>query len=417
MPSLRSFVRLLAVVAVALVSGAGVALTAGTAVAVRADNCAAPGVTVKPVPWAQQMLTPERVWPFSRGGGVTVAVLDSGVDGQHPQLRGQVAEGFDALAGSGPANADCAGTGTQIAGLIAGLQVASSGFAGIAPAARILPIRVVDRRDASTTAVDAKVLARGITWATDHGAGVIAIAVVSYADNATLRSAIGNALARNVIVVAAVGDLGGPDAGNPTPYPAAYPGVVGVGAIDPTGQRASGSQYGSYVDLVAPGADLTTLQRGGGMTASAQGTGMACGFVAAVAALVRAGQGDLSREDLVQRLFATAVAGPGGPEYGYGVVDPYAAVNSRLATKASPVPLPGPDRAATGTVTSWIHSRDFALTGTVVGVLVTLGVLAVAGALPRGRRRRWRAALAGPPPDRPEPAEPGPPVLLFDEKA
>ena len=82
------------------------------------QKCVEAGPTVAEVPWGQRMLGPERVRPFSTGGGEIVAVLDSGVDATHPQLKDRVLEGFDAVAGSGPANRDCLGTGTQVAGVI-----------------------------------------------------------------------------------------------------------------------------------------------------------------------------------------------------------------------------------------------------------------------------------------------------------
>jgi subtilisin family serine protease len=220
-----------------------------------------------------------------------------------------------------------------------------------------------------------------------------------------------------VIVVAAVGDRGEQDDGNPTPYPADYPSVIGVGAIEQSGEVWPQSQHGRYVDLVAPGAGVVTLQRAGGLT-EATGTGFACGFVAAVAALARAKRGDRTPASEIRRvLLATAVPTAGGPRYGRGLVNPYAAVNDQLA-RGSPAPLPGLVRPSGEEPSAWARSRQWAVIGTLVGVAAVLVVLVLAVALPRGRRRFWRSALAAPPPPTADDQdEPGPPVLLFDERA
>jgi hypothetical protein len=240
------------------------------------------------------------------------------------------------------------------------------------------------------------------------------VPVVSYTDSPALRDAVADALRAGVVVVAAVGDQGGAPGGGPTPYPAAYEGVIGVGAIDETGARWPNSQVGGYVDVVAPGGDVITLQRGRGMTV-AGGTGIACGFVAAAAALARARRGDLGGAGIERLLLATAVPGPGGPEYGHGVVNPYAAVNNQLVRRDA-VALPAPAPPAQGVPSDWLRSRDLAVAGAGLLGLIAVAVLAAAVTLPRGRRRRWRAAMAPRPSRAEEPEEPGPPVLLFDEQ-
>lgn len=361
------------------------------------------------------MLGPERVWQFTRGGRVTVAVLDSGVDASHPQLAGRVTEGFDAVAGAGPANTDCLGTGTQVAGVIAARKSQSAGFVGVAPDVTILPIRVIAEQRAEGPVADPAVLARGITAAVDRGADVIAVSTITYTDSPALQAAVSNALNRNVIVVAAAGDRASD--GNPTPYPAAgYSGVLGVGAIEQSGEVWSASQRGGYVDLLAPGAGVVTLQRAGGMT-TATGTGLACGFVAAVAALARAKRGaSTPASDIRRVLLATAVPTAAGPEYGFGVVNPYAAVNDQVP-RSSAEPLPALVRPSDEPSSEWTRSRELAIAGTLVALVAVVVVLVLAVALPRGRRRFWRSALAAPPPATDDDQdEPGPPVLLFDER-
>jgi hypothetical protein len=389
----------------------GFLATPTAANAAPATNCAEPGVAIGPIPWAQQTLTPERVWPVTRGGGITIAVLASGVDANHPQLSGRVDRGFDAVAGSGTADDDCLGVGTQIAGVIAAQQAASVGLLGLAPRSRILPIRVI-AESTTNNPISQQVLARGIDAATTRGAKVIVVGVAAYTGGDALRSAVTRAVASGAIVVAAVGDRGATNDGNPPSFPAGYGNVLGVGAVGPTGERWDGSQYGPDVDLVAPGAEVVTLQRGSGMTV-VNGTGVAAGFVGATIALTRAKRSDLTSEDLVQLLLATTSPAPIDPGYGAGMVNPYGAVNDQVLT-SSPVPLPAVPGATQTRATDWTRSR--AVIGTVAALGGVLLILVVSVALPRGRRRLWRSRVAPTPVRHVEPTEPGPPVLLFDDR-
>lgn len=376
------------------------------------QRCAEPGPTVAEVPWAQRMLGPERVRPFTRGGGQIIAVLDSGVDAGHPQLGGRVLAGFDAVAGSGPANDDCLGTGTQVAGVIGAGQEQAVGFVGLAPDVSILPIRVVAERFGSGNGAEARVLARGVNEAVSRGASVIAVSTITYQDSPVLQGAVADAISKGVVVVAAVGDLGDERGTIPTPYPAAYEGVVGVGAIRESGELWGKSQRGDYVDVVAPGEKVLTLTRAGGM-GIVDGTAIATGFVAATAALARSRSGGIQGQGgIARQIERTAVPGPGGTGYGSGVVDPYAAVTARLAA-ASPEPLPDLPNLSTGESPAWARARDVAMIGTGIAVAAVLIVLVVAVVLPRGRRRFWRSTVAPAPTQETEPEEPGPPVQLF----
>jgi membrane-anchored mycosin MYCP len=376
------------------------------------QRCADPGPPVAEVPWAQRMLGPERVRPFTRGGGQIIAVLDSGVDAGHSQLGGRVLAGFDAVKGSGPADDDCLGTGTQVAGVIAAGQEQSVGFVGLAPDVTILPIRVIAERVGSGNGATPQVLARGINEAVARGASVIAVSTITYQDSPVLQGAVANAISKGAVVVAAAGDLGDERGPIPTPYPAGYDDVVGVGAIRESGVLSGKSQRGDYVDVVAPGEKVLTLSRADGM-ALADGTAVATGFVAATAALVRSRSGGIQGQGGVARqIERTAVPAPGGTGYGRGVVDPYAAVVARLAA-ASPQPLPDLPDPSTGESPAWARARDVAMIGTGIAVAAVLIVLVVAVVLPRGRRRFWRSAVAPAPKQETEPEEPGPPLQLF----
>jgi len=412
----RAAAVVLAAALVALLAAPGPAPSAAPALRAGAapapDNCTQPGERIASVPWQQELLDPERTWPFTRGGNVTVAILSSGVDARHPQLGDRVLPGFDALAGGGPADTDCRGEGTQVAGLIAAQPAPSIGLVGLAPRARVLPVRVVDD---PRQPVDPAVLARGIDFATNAGAGVIVVAAATYADRPVLREAVAAAAIRGAIVVAAAGDRGGPDDGNPTPYPAAYEDVVGVGAIALTGRLWPGSGTGSYVDIVAPGVDVVTLQRGSGMTV-ATGTAYAAGLVGGALALARSKRGSsVTPADLVRIMLATASPAPLGPGYGAGVVNANATVAGRVSAR-TPAAVPAVSPTFAQESPALARSRRLALFGAGAAAAVVVLVLVLAVTLPRGRRRRWRPRAAPPVPRAEEPEEAGPPVMLFDER-
>jgi membrane-anchored mycosin MYCP len=376
------------------------------------DNCAQPADVDAGRAWPRTMLAADSVWPFTRGGGATVAVLSTGVDADQPQLRGRVLAGFDAVAGRGAADSDCTGTGTQVAGVIAARPSEKSGVAGLAPSARIQPVRVVADDSSGTVLAEPGPLARGVAWSVTQGVDVIVVATPVYRETPALREAVTDALARGVVVVAAAGDLGGADAGNPTPYPATYSDVLGVGAVGSDGQVWEDSPAGEFVDLVAPGVAVPTVQRGTGLV-QVDGTAVAAGFVGGVAALLRARRGDLPGTEIVRTIVATASPAPLGLRYGAGVVSPYSALTEQIvAPSARPVPdVVGAPSPVTGVGR---HRRDLALAGAGLAVIVVVVVLLVTAAL---RRRSWRPGLPEALPRWEEPIEPGPPVMLLDDPA
>ncbi|WP_428962507.1 type VII secretion-associated serine protease mycosin [Micromonospora fluostatini] len=368
-----------------------------------APGCASPVAPARPVaeaPWPQRRYAPDRLSPLATGDGVTVAVVDSGVDRRHPQLAGRVLDGTDLLDPGGDGTRDCAGHGTGVASIIAAAPHPGVAFRGLAPRARILPVRVseqqvVEGRESGRT-VGAAEFARAIRWAVDRGADVINLSVVLYVDDPAVRSAVGYAVDRNVVVVAAAGNLH--DSGDPVPYPAAYDGVLGVGAIDPSGTRADFSQTGSYVDLVAPGSDVLLAAPGQGHR-RAEGTSYAAPFVAATAALVRQYRPRLSAAEVARRLLATADPAPGGGAgYGVGVLNPYrAVVETAGAPDARPAPALAladdePDPALVARQARRAAARDRAVLVATVTAAGVAGVVLLAVVLPRGLRRRWRPA-------------------------
>ncbi|WP_081736526.1 type VII secretion-associated serine protease mycosin [Amycolatopsis orientalis] len=378
-------------------------------------------------PWAQQALDPRRAWPHSRGGGVLVAVVDSGVDADHPQLQrpGKVLPGRDFyLAGSYPGAFDCVSHGTGVAAIVAADPVAGIGFHGVAPDARILPVRISDRDvgdQGEALRIDPQVVANGIRYAADQGARVLNLSLAGHEDFAVIRDAVAYAVARDVLVVAAAGNAQRDTTTELPSYPASYPGVLAVGAVDIDGARIQGSQVGRYVDLVAPGAKVLTATRVAGH-AYVDGTSFAAPFVTGTAALVRSAWPGLSAAEVAQRLVATAAparGGQGSPAYGAGLVDPYRAVTDGLDPQkpaALPAFVPSPpdqarlDREArderTAAIATWLTVA--AATGVVLAALIA--VIA-----PRGRRRRWRPIRAATVPDRPTVVEPPEQVFLISE--
>jgi membrane-anchored mycosin MYCP len=376
------------------------------------QNCAEPGADRIDGSWARVMLQADAVRALEDGGATRVAVLSTGVDQGQPQLDGRVLDGADTVDNAGGADQDCTGTGTQVAGTISGRpNGGDSDAAGLSPGSTILPVRVMPDDPAGSEPTP-DTLARGILTAVQNDADVIVVAAPVYRDDRDLETAVETALAQNVVIVAAAGDLGSRDDGNPDPYPASYPGVIGVGALDENGQIWPKSQFGEYVDLVAPGVAVPTLQTGRGVI-EADGTAIAAGFVGAAAALLRARDRDLPPAEVTRRLTATTSPSPSGPAFGAGVVSPYAALTAQVVdtnARALPAlePAPAPDN------TTELRRRAIAVNAALAAAALVAALLLAAAAVRRSRRRTWRPGWSPHLQTPPEPLEPGPPIMLLD---
>ncbi|GIE48649.1 type VII secretion-associated serine protease mycosin [Actinoplanes nipponensis] len=352
-------------------------------------------------PYETQLFDPDRLAPFATGAGVRVAVIDSGVDAGHPQLRGRVATGHDFLHGTASGRQDCVGHGTAVASLIAAAPVPGAGLRGLAPDATIVPVRVSERTDTGQQdtgePASPAAFATAIDWAVDQGgADVINMSLVMTADDSRVRAAVARAVAAGVVVVAAAGNDGRPDDGNPRPYPASYPDVIGVGAIGANGVAGDFSQHGDYVDVMAPGVAVTFAARGSGHT-QGDGTSYATPFVSATAALLKQRFPALTPAQVARRILATADPAPGGrrsDRYGFGVLNPYRALTETLGPESRPAPAPAvvhtEDPATLALAARRAHARDLSLLVAATGAGVVLLVVVVAAALRRGRRRGWR---------------------------
>ena len=374
-------------------------------------------------PWAQKMLDLRGTWKHSTGAGVVVGVVDSGVDADHPQLRGKVLPGRDFfLVGQLRGNFDCVSHGTAVASIIVASPAKGTGFRGVAPNARVLPVRITDRDlndSGEPTPIDPNAIARGIRYATDQGAKVINLSLSGYRDYPAVRGAVAYARSKDVLLVAAAGNRQTDGTTSTPSFPAADDGVLGVGAIDVAGQRSGDSQIGPFVDLVAPGDGVLAATRVAGHNYW-KGTSFAAPFVSGVAALVRSAWPDLTAAQVAERLVATAAPAPGGarsPEYGAGILDPYRAVIEGLSdvepAALPPVVTPGRDFARERDIAWW---REMSVGAKLVagGVVLAIGLAALlAVVLPRGSRRRWTPARAEALPAAPPRDEPPEQVFLF----
>ncbi|MFF5252075.1 type VII secretion-associated serine protease mycosin [Streptomyces leeuwenhoekii] len=351
--------------------------------------------------WALDALHTQEIWRTTKGEGVTVAVLDTGVEADHPDLAGNVLTGKD-MVGFGAREGDRAWArhGTAMAGIIAGHghgPGGADGVMGVAPEAKILPVRVIledsDPSRAKARKTRGNALAEGIRWAADHGADVINLSLgddsASAHPEAAEDEAIQYALRKGVVVVASAGNGG--EKGDRISYPAAYPGVIAATAVDRYGTRASFSTRRWYATVSAPGVDIVIADPDHRYY-EGWGTSAAAAFVSGAAALLKAAHPALTPAQVKRLLEDTAGDAPADgrdDSRGFGFVDPVAAIEA--AGRLGPERLrpaaygeeyfgPGPDTTRPGgTTTAWAAP----LAGGAGGVLLVAAVV-----LWRGRRTR-----------------------------
>jgi type VII secretion-associated serine protease mycosin len=287
-------------------------------------------------------------WRVTKGAGVTVAVLDTGVDPTVPDLTGSVTTGPDYTLGADPPGYRPPHLhGTYIASLIAGHGSGpgrSGGVIGVAPEARILSVRVIldDQEPGldvyNDNAKYADAIPDGIRYAVSHGAQVINMSLGSTVPARATRLAIGYAISHNVVVVASAGNDGGSRSGfTPYSYPAAFTGVISVAAVGATGRRASFSDRNASVVISAPGVNVVGAGPGGEYLI-ASGTSPAAAFVSGVVALIRSKYPQLVPALVTQALVSSARHRPAAgysPGTGFGEVDAVAALSAagRLAAQ------------------------------------------------------------------------------------
>jgi type VII secretion-associated serine protease mycosin len=299
--------------------------------------------------WDLAKINVPAAWQRSTGVGVTVAVIDSGVDAAHPDLAGRVLPGIDLVAHTTGVSSDPLGHGTHVVGTIAALAGNGVGVAGIAPGVKILPIRALNAAGSGLMSD----VATGLVYAADHGAQVVNMSIGSTSKVGAVSTAIGYARSKGVVVVASAGNSRA--TGSPISYPAADEGVIAVAATDSADKVASYSNQGSYVDVSAPGTNiLSTVPTAQGSYAYYSGTSMASPHVAALAALVKAANPALTPDQVEQAITKSAVdLGAAGKDtdYGYGRIDAAAALVAAMPSTTSPTTPPTATATPTPTKT------------------------------------------------------------------
>jgi type VII secretion-associated serine protease mycosin len=376
------------------------ALLTGVFVLMSAPNAAAD--QVRDDQWALQSFDAESVWEVTRGKGQTVAVIDVGMNVEHRDLVNNVVPGKDFIDGGAPAPPKGEDHGTAMAGLIAGHGHGpgnSDGVIGLAPAAKILPIRDRGWRKGG--------FAASIKYAVDRGASVINISQAGELpdDEEEEAEAVAYALKRNVVVVAGTGNES-----KSVEYPAAHPGVVAVSGIKQDGSLWEKSNYGKETLLSAP-ADKIVAPGGAGSAGKyilGSGTSDATAYVSASVALLRAKFPELTAGQIVNRLSETAELPPsekGGKvpdeRYGYGAIRPLAALQEDIPKGSKYGPLRVPQQLKNeieekkqleeDKALEEKQDREFVILWTITGILAFLfvgGIVLIIVLIRRRRRNR-----------------------------
>ncbi|MEV8553042.1 type VII secretion-associated serine protease mycosin [Streptomyces glaucescens] len=304
--------------------------------------------------WHLDVMRAEEMWRTSTGSGITVAVIDSGVDPDNPDLKGRVLDGLDLASEfqAGDEHTDFTGHGTGTAGLIAGTGAYGGGRGafGLAPDVRILPVRLPGEQDLNAFA-GPSYLSKAIRHAADSGAQVINISMGTTAHSPSLDAAVDYAVEHGSLVFAAVGNDG--DNGNPVEYPAATPGVVGVASVGKNLRRSSFSQYGPQVDMAAPGEEMVHACGGRTGLCKSHGTSDATALASASAALIWSEHPTWTNNQVLRVMLNTIGAPTDGAErndsIGYGIVRPRIALrNPGDPGPADVYPLPDLRAAGSG---------------------------------------------------------------------
>jgi type VII secretion-associated serine protease mycosin len=335
--------------------------------------------TIRSQQWHLDFLHIDQAHTISTGKGVTVGVIDTGVDAAHPDLAGSLEPGADfSFEKRADAWEDLDGHGTAMVGLIAAHGQAE----GIAPDATILPVR----DSVSRLGVDDTVAADAVDWAVNHGATVLCLAFGGPNDDQGLKAAIEYAIAHDVVVVAGVGNT---TDGDGLQYPAGYSGVVGVAGVGQDGNHADISVVSSAAVLAAPAVHIMSTESRNAFPSgygTRTGTSDATAIVAGVAALIRAKYPNMPAIEVIHRMTATAQdrGAPGrDDEYGYGIVDPVAALTANIP------PLPTPTTVDTAAPQAEANQPNrLAVIGLIAAATLAAIIILIAAGLVIALRRR-----------------------------
>lgn len=292
------------------------------------------------------MIGASKAWDLTLGDPrVVIAIVDSGVDLNHPDLKANLVPGYNAITDGQTPPQDDNGHGTHAAGIAAAVGDNRIGVTGACPRCKIMPVKALDAQGGGGDGFN---VAKGIIWAVDHGASVINLSLGAPKQELTLKQAVKYALSHNVPVVAAAGngvetqtangiEMVGADELN---YPAAEPGVIAVGAVNFNRERTKFSNFGNWVSVMAPGSGIlstmptspvymTTDEGYRTEYDTMDGTSMATPMVAGVIGLLRSRHPELTPAQIKARLEGTTIdlGAPGfDPDYANGMIDAYRAI-------------------------------------------------------------------------------------------
>jgi membrane-anchored mycosin MYCP len=357
----------------------------------------------------------EDAWEFSRGQGVTVAVVDSGIDADNVHFADALVPGASTFGdGSARADDDLFGHGTAVAGIIAARMVDGSGVVGIAPAAKIMPVRAFEsapedgQSSRDVVGPSAQSVVAGIKWAADNGAQIINVSLSDDQSADLYADAVNYAHARGSLVVASAGNRNTADSDRPDPanfYPGELPGALAVAAVLRDGTWSADSSYaGAHVDIAAPGQSMPSAYISGGdcvFNGDSASSSYATAVVSGAAALVAARYPDETPDQWAFRLTQAAMRvapAEASDTVGWGEVRPAEALalvdDGTLPGPPSPAfaaPEPTPEEPRTVSVDAGADPLDPAreIVGWGFGAAATISVIVLL--LARGRTRRLRA--------------------------
>ncbi|GAA3841695.1 type VII secretion-associated serine protease mycosin [Saccharothrix violaceirubra] len=396
-------------------------------------------------PWGQMQLRLEEAHRFATGKGVTLAIIDTGVNASHPRLAGRVTGGGDYVANEG-GTVDCDGHGTEVAGVAAASRDEDTGFVGAAPDVKVLSFRQTssyytyedkaNKANSRPSAGRVQTLAQAIVMAAEAGVGVINISLTACekprepsTQERQLQAAIDYAVnVKDVVIVTAAGNYNSNDPScniqndnqdssvvNVVASPPWYANdVLSVASMNREGQPSSFTVWGPWVSVAAPGEEITTLDPAGAGLTNAnvdergaliriQGTSFASPYVAGVAALVRERFPKLTAHQVMDRIKATAQhpGNPGGRDHkiGAGMVNPVAALTAELPMERTDAKPADPDQMITNLDPLDPPNRTpmiVALAGTGAGVGLLLLTLFVVHTVNRNRNRAATPRRASP---------------------
>lgn len=330
--------------------------------------------------WHLAKIGATTAWDTTQGAGVTIAILDSGIDMTHPDLVPNLVPGYNVYSNNTD-TADVCGHGTAVAGSAAARTDNGTGVAGVAGQAKIMPVRIAykDATSGSCYAY-ASTIASGITYAADHGARIANVSYGPLAGNAAIQSAAQYMKGKGGLVFISAGNDGLDQNITPTTS------LIAVSATDSNDAKASWSSFGTFISVAAPGAGIWTTSQGGGY-GGWNGTSFASPVAAGVAALMMAAAPSLDGAQVEQALFSSAVdLGTAGRDsnYGYGRVNAAAGVQAALAkvgvvdsqAPTAAITSPAASSSVSGTVSVAVNAADnvgvdrveLKVNGTVVGI-------------------------------------------------